>query len=360
MVFRTLPKAVRLRFTGGILSVKAEAIPDGQGQERAPLLSIVIPVLNAARDLRPCLAAIGRQTVGRHVFEVIASDGGSTDDTRAIATDAGARIVENPYRETEPGVAVGIQQARGELVTVLAADNWMRGSDFIERMLEPFDDPEVMAAFPRVVSTSVDSLPNRYVNAYTDPFTHFVYGSARTAFDVMMEHAVLSEGRRHATLKTSVKYHPLLALAQGCTVRRRALQRPAERADDVMAIVDIVRSGGKLALVPGAELEHHHVAGLRSFYRKYRYRVSVALQPRQGYLRRRSSLSLSRRLRAWIWLPYSATLIPPVVHGLAMSVRRRDPLLLYHPVLNTVLLAAVCREAVARGRQTVASVRRRG
>jgi glycosyltransferase involved in cell wall biosynthesis len=331
-----------------------------RGHERAPVLSIVIPVLNAARDLRPCLDAIGRQTAARDVFEVIASDGGSTDDTRAIATDAGARVVENPYRETEPGVAVGVQQARGELVMVLAADNWMRGKDFIDRMLEPFEDPDVMAAFPRVVSTSADSLPNRYVNAYTDPFTHFVYGSAGSAFMVMMARSAMAAGQRYGTLRTSVKSHPLLALAQGCTVRRRVFQRPADRADDVMAIVDIVRSGGKLALVRDAELEHHHVAGLPSFYRKYRYRVGVALQPRQGYLRRRSSLSLSRRLRAWMWLPYSATIIPPVVHGIAMSVRRRDPLLLYHPVLNTVLLAAVCREAAARGRQTVASIRRRG
>ena len=325
-----------------------------------PRLSIVIPVLNAARDLRPCLAAIARQSVGGNVVEVLAADGGSTDDTRTIATDAGARVVENPFRETEPGVAVGIKEARGELVTVIAADNWMRGGDFIERMLEPFEDPEVMAAFPRVVSTSVDSLPNRYVNAYTDPFTHFVYGSAGAAFDVMLAHSARVEGRHYVTLKTSVKGHPLLALAQGATVRRRVFQRAPDRADDVMAVVDILKSGGRLALVPDAELEHHHVAGLRSFYRKYRYRVGVALQPRQGYLRRRSSLSLRRRLRAWLWLPYSATLIPPLIHGVFMSVRRRDPVLLYHPVLNTVLLAAVCREAAARGRETVSSVRRRG
>jgi glycosyltransferase involved in cell wall biosynthesis len=324
------------------------------------MLSIVIPVLNAARDLHPCLAAIEKQSMDRSRFEVIASDGGSTDDTRSIASNAGARVVENPYREAEPGVAIGIQQARGEFITVLAADNWMRGNDFIQRMLQPFEDPEIMAAFPRVVSTNVDGLTNRYVNAFSDPFTHFVYGSARTAFDVMLEHASTVPGRGYARLAASVKYHPLLAVAQGCTLRRRVFQRPPELADDVMTIVDIVRSGGKLALVPGAEIEHHHVAGLRSFYRKYRYRVGIALGPRQGFLRRRSSLSRGGRLKAWLWLPYSATLIPPVVHGLFMSVRRRDPVLLYHPVLNSVLLAAVCREAAARGRQTVSSVRRRG
>jgi glycosyltransferase involved in cell wall biosynthesis len=324
------------------------------------MLSIVIPVLNAARDLHPCLAAIEKQSMDRSRFEVIASDGGSTDNTRAIATDAGARIVENPDRDADMGVAVGIRQARGELIMVLAADNWIQGNDFLERMTEPFEDAEVMAAFPRVVSTRRDNLPTRYVNAYSDPFNHFVYGSDRTAFDVMIEHAAAVPGRRYATLRASVKRHPLLAVAQGCTLRRRVYQRPPEQADDVMTIVEIGRSGGKLALVPGAELEHHHVAGLRDFYRRYRYRVGVGLQARQGYLRRRSSLSRARQLKAWLWLPYSATLIPPMLHGLFMSLRRRDPVLLYHPVLNSVLLAAVCREAAAGGRRTVAAVRRRG
>jgi glycosyltransferase involved in cell wall biosynthesis len=332
---------------------------DGSDTAPAPLLSIVIPVLNAARDLPACLKAVDKQSASRRLFEVIAVDGGSTDETRKIATDAGARIVANPYREAEPGVAVGIQAAHGQLVMVIAADNWMRGIDFIERMIEPFDEPEVMAAFPRVVSTKDDCLPTRYVNRYTDPFTHFVYGSARTSFDVMMGRSSVPDGRRFATLTPSAKYHPLLALAQGCTIRRRAFQRPPERADDVMSIVDIIQSGGKLALVQDAELEHHMMAGLRSFYRKYRYRVGVALQPRQGYLHRRPSLSRGNRIRAWLWLPYSATVVPSVLHGVAMSIRRRDPLLLYHPVLNTVLLAAVCREAAARGRETVAAVRKR-
>ena len=325
----------------------------------APRLSIVIPVLNAARDLPACLNAIGQQSLDDGGIEVIASDGGSRDDTRTIATDAGARIVENPYVETEPGVAIGIEHARGELITVLAADNWIRGTNFIERMLEPFEDPAVMAAFPRVVSTHIDGLPNRYVNAYTDPFNHFVYGSARTAFDVMLERAARPPGRRYATLSASIEHHPLLAIAQGCTLRRRVFQRPPDQADDVMGIVDIVRAGGKLALVPDAQIEHHHVTGLGNFYRKYRYRVGVALGPRQGYLRRRAALSRASRLRAWLWLPYSAMLVPPLLHGIVMSVRRRDPVLLYHPVLNTVLFAAVCREAAARGRQTVASIRTR-
>jgi hypothetical protein len=175
----------------------------------------------------------------------------------------------------------------------------------------------------------------------------------------MIERGSVSAGRRYATLRTPISQHPLLAVAQGCTIRRRAYRQLPEFADDVLPILAIVNAGGKFALVQDAELEHHHVSGLRNYYRKYRYRVRNGLRAQQGYLRRRSSLSLSRRVRAWLWLPYSAVLAPPVLHGVIMSVRRRDPLLLYHPVVNTVLLVAVCREIAARGLEMLTQDRHR-
>lgn len=60
---------------------------------RAPI-SVVIPTLNAAEELPETL---GRLALGLgSVREVIVSDGGSADATRAIAEDAGATVVEGP------------------------------------------------------------------------------------------------------------------------------------------------------------------------------------------------------------------------------------------------------------------------
>ena len=50
-------------------------------------MSVVIPTLNAARSLPATLAALG------DVDEIVVTDGGSTDDTVAVAADFGARIV---------------------------------------------------------------------------------------------------------------------------------------------------------------------------------------------------------------------------------------------------------------------------
>ena len=53
------------------------------------MISAVIPTLNAGRHLQACLAALADPLVG----EVLVADGGSTDDTPAVARAAGARVV---------------------------------------------------------------------------------------------------------------------------------------------------------------------------------------------------------------------------------------------------------------------------
>jgi glycosyltransferase involved in cell wall biosynthesis len=315
------------------------------GRKR-PYLSVVIPTLNAAKDLPGCLASIYQQSADS--FEVIVADGGSSDNTCRIAESFGAQVVSNPYKLAEPGVAVGISFARGELITVMAADNRMRSPDFITRIGEPFKLPEITAAFPRIVSTDQDSLATRYINRYSDPFSHFVYGNATS---VQGEPGASDP---YSIIQASVGNHPLLAIAQGCTVRRDSVsQRAPGNADDVMGVLEIIRAGGKLVVVNGAQLEHHTVAGLGDFHRKYRSRFRQLLISREGYRLRRPYMSRIRRARGWLWFPYSATLVLPAIHGALMALRRRDPLLGYHGVINAVLFAAFCRAFADVARRSV-------
>jgi glycosyltransferase involved in cell wall biosynthesis len=309
-------------------------------RDRSLVLSVVIPILDAERDLPGCLDSILKQRTHSD-YEIVVADGGSVDASRQIAEAAGARLVDNPYRLAEPGVAVGIHAARGQFITVMAADNRMRGDDFIERILTPFEDPEVVAAFPRVVSTREDGLATRYINRYSDPFSHFVYGSLNTSLDLMMK-------RGDSVLRPTVQNHPLLAVAQGCTVRAGLVYNgPPSQADDVLAIVELVEAGGKLALIQDAELEHHHASDLRTMYRKYWRRTTWTLAGQQGYFRRASKMARGRRIRRWLWVPYSASVIAPAVHGAILALRYRDAIALYHPIVNTVIFAAVIRGLVA-------------
>lgn len=81
-------------------------------------VSIVIPTLDAAADLPAALAAIGDT---RLVGEMIVVDGGSADDTVAIAQAAGARVVA-AERGRGTQLAAGAAAASADWLLFLHAD----------------------------------------------------------------------------------------------------------------------------------------------------------------------------------------------------------------------------------------------
>lgn len=80
-------------------------------------VSVVIPTLNVADTLPATLAALGEA-------EVIIADGGSTDDTLAVA--AAATVVTSP-RGRGPQLAAGADAAKGDWLLFLHADTRPQG-----------------------------------------------------------------------------------------------------------------------------------------------------------------------------------------------------------------------------------------
>ena len=85
------------------------------------MISVVIPTLNAERDLAHCLGALVPAVVDGCVREVIVADGGSQDDTLEIADHAGATIVTSEAgRGTQ--LAAGARAATAPWLLFVHAD----------------------------------------------------------------------------------------------------------------------------------------------------------------------------------------------------------------------------------------------
>ena len=84
-------------------------------------ISILVPTLNAEGDLPACLAALMEGLHAGLIRELILTDGGSSDATRAIADAAGAEWVEGPASRGGQ-LRRGAATARGNWLLVLHAD----------------------------------------------------------------------------------------------------------------------------------------------------------------------------------------------------------------------------------------------
>jgi succinoglycan biosynthesis protein ExoA len=88
-------------------------------------VSVLVPVLDEAENLRECVAAMQQQRFDGAV-EFLFADGGSRDDTRAILAELAAgdpriRVLENSRGHTPAGLNVCLRHARGAFVARMDA-----------------------------------------------------------------------------------------------------------------------------------------------------------------------------------------------------------------------------------------------
>jgi rSAM/selenodomain-associated transferase 2 len=105
-------------------------------------MSVIIPTLNAARSLRATLVALG------DVDDIVVADGGSTDDTVAVAADFGARIVTASAGRGNQ-LIVGEQAAHHVWLLFLHADTVLETGwrEEVERFVSDPGNAQRAAAF---------------------------------------------------------------------------------------------------------------------------------------------------------------------------------------------------------------------
>ena len=311
-----------------------------------PTFTFVLPTLNASGPLfERALTSIGAQDYPKELVDVLVADGGSSDDTRAVAERHGARVIENPEKLAEWGVKEGMLAAAGDIVVVFAADNELVGPDWISRVARRFeDDPELAATFGRLVSGPDDAPLNKYIELIqSEPLNWFLNRNLEAYL------GDAQPGEDGFTTFDVDPQRPLVWGANGLAVRRE-WARPIWAREGYVADVDafhrMVQSGRRrVAYHPGPYCYHHQVVRLTDLRRKW-LRNSQQHLVHQAETRDLDWVEVPGfRLRAVLWLVYS--LVPPVstADALRRAVRDRSPYWLYHPAA-TFLQAATYAQAL--------------
>ena len=104
----------------------------------SPTVSIILPVLNETPQLERCFRAIAAQSYPA-IREVVVADGGSTDETRSIASAfANVLVVDNPRRIRPAGLNAAIAVAQGDIIVRVDARTAI-APDYVERCVEALE-----------------------------------------------------------------------------------------------------------------------------------------------------------------------------------------------------------------------------
>ena len=148
-----------------------------------PTISIIIPTLNSSRTVNECLQSIDIQDYPHELLEIIIADAGSADGTLGIikafqnTSNTKTSIYENPLKTGEAGKAVSIKHAKSDLLAFIDSDNILPYSDWLSRMIAPFNNPEIIATEPwEYTYRKEDGYINRYcaLMGMNDPLCYFL------------------------------------------------------------------------------------------------------------------------------------------------------------------------------------------
>jgi glycosyltransferase involved in cell wall biosynthesis len=101
------------------------------------MVSVVIPTLNEAGNIREALDTIERELA--YPKEIIVVDGNSTDGTLEIVKDSNCRLIIEPRRGYGMALRRGMQAAKGDVVIMVDGDGtyeFKHINMLLERMME--------------------------------------------------------------------------------------------------------------------------------------------------------------------------------------------------------------------------------
>jgi len=318
---------------------------------KIPRVSFVIPTLNASSILPRCLKTIREQNYPQKKVEIIIADGGSTDNTLEIAKKYGALTINNPKILHEPGKSLASRIAKGELIFYTDADNILAHKDWLNLMVKPYlENPDILGFLPQTEPPPDSSSLNRYLGyLFTDPFSWFVYGNSANPKDYDKVFKPLKETRDYKIYKFDIHNHPLFGLSQGVGTSSKFKRDEIGESDDLLAGIKLIKEGGIIAYVPKAGVYHYHVNGLSDFLRKYRWRIRNNLTQKikgMGFINREKFLNSTRRVKSYLFIPYSLTLFFPLIDAVRLSIKYKDSVMLWHFIISIFLAILIFYEAL--------------
>lgn len=210
-----------------------------------PMVTVIVPVLNGAATIGPCLESLRRLDYPAERREIIVVDNGSTDNTDRVLAAAGPGIVVEHESRRGPGAARnrGLARATGDIVAFTDADCVVDAS-WLRKLIAPLQDPGVGISGGAIRAAEPCNAVQRFGDRVHDH--HDAIEVCRPPYAITMNWA-----SRRDVVRDAGGFDPRF-----------------RRCEDVDLAYRLQQRGYRLAFVPEAVVYHHHVATLPALFGK--------------------------------------------------------------------------------------------
>ncbi len=310
-------------------------------------ISFIIPTLNASLVLEKCLDSIKKQSISSSDYEIIISDGGSTDNTIDIAKKYNSIILNNPLKTAEAGKAVGIRHASGKYTCLIDSDNILPNNNWLSQMLIPLEeDKKIIGSEPIEFTYRPKSgLVERYsaLIGANDPYA-FVTGVSdrKNYIDNLWTHLKIEQIDKDKYILVKLKpCQPIPTIGANGTIFRTEFLKNNLKSDylfDIDIISQVISENKKplyFAKVKSGIIHTFCESSIKKFIRKQNRRITDYYFYQNL---RRYNWGQTNKFGTIKFVLYTALVFPSLFDSLRGFLNKPDIAWFFHPLACFVTL----------------------
>jgi len=331
-----------------------------------PWMTIVIATYNSSKFLPRLSEMLKRQDCPDQCqdLEILAVDGGSTDDTRALAEHLGFRVLDNPDGNAISAKQVGLKNASSRLVCILDHDEVLLKNDSLKKRFEAFNldsSLRVMISAGYEFSEK-DSTANMYASEFGDPLSMSTYRCPNNS-----DHRIDVYGRRLEVVqeindlfifRAATERRPILCeVAAGsgtidADFFRLTFPAMLEEPNIFPHAYYLLGQKDHIGVIVGDSIRHDSAESWSVVRKKISWRVNNAVRQTSistsGLVGRSHSDLYSPRRQLLQFAIYAGLVFPVIVDSFVLVVTRRRLGYLNHFVLTYFVVLEAIRLKLGR------------
>jgi O-antigen biosynthesis protein len=235
-------------------------------------VSIIVPTCDRPEDLHRCLASLTAQRT-RHQLEIVVVNNRPSTGTVAtvVRNFPSARLVSEPRAGLSYARNTGIANATGSII-VATDDDVVAPEDWIEKLVEPFARPEVMAVTGQVLPLELETEAQCRFEAYGGlgkGFSPFEVDAAWLRFRRDAAPTWIIGATANAAFRAMIFSQPEIGLMDEAL----GAGTPTGCSEDTYLFYRILKAGHTIVYEPSAYVWHRHRTSMQSL-RKQIYAYS--------------------------------------------------------------------------------------